>query len=280
VSNNLGVVVEATDPDGDIVEVFLYIDNKLVRREGGAPYEWGLANSNQEDPLLLNLTPGNHVLRAEANDNEGAQGTATLSVTVSGDTNPDDNFVDGPGKIVYPWRATTAVLKGGESFNVMFIAEPDQTVDSVILKGPYNKLYPSIDVDTGSWVYDKTSGNKYNTKITVHVPSGSPADRYDLILRTSIGDEVSLGSVKVVKKYQSNYYIMHFSDTKLHVDAGRFLDMDIIYLKDGGLIKGWIVNERNNEILIETGKGTFTLPRSICKSIEKDVFLRFVRKVI
>jgi len=75
-------------------------------------------------------------------------------------------------------------------------------------------------------------------------------------------------------------YFMRSSDTRLHVDVGRFLDQDIVYLKDGGLIRGWVVDEGGNEILIETGKGTFTLPRSICRRVEKKVFLRFVRKAI
>ena len=55
---NVGVVVDATDADGKVTEVRLYINNTQVRREGAAPYEWGSANQNSEDPLLLNLAPG------------------------------------------------------------------------------------------------------------------------------------------------------------------------------------------------------------------------------
>ena len=75
-------------------------------------------------------------------------------------------------------------------------------------------------------------------------------------------------------------YLLRSSDTKLLIDVGRLLDQDIVYLKDGSLVRGWVLDEGSDEILIETGKGTFTLPRSICKRIEKDVFLRFVRKAI
>ena len=158
-AKNFDVIV-ATGGDGTVNEVFLYIDNKLVRREGGAPYEWGTANANQENSSLLNLSAGTHVLKAEAVDDKGAKGYATLSVTVSGDTNPNetDNFVDGPGKIIYPWRATTALLKGGESFQVMFNSVANQTVKSALLRGPFNKVNTTINVTTGNWVYDKTSG--------------------------------------------------------------------------------------------------------------------------
>ena len=75
-------------------------------------------------------------------------------------------------------------------------------------------------------------------------------------------------------------YFVRFADTKLRVDVGRLLDQDIIYMNDGTIVRGWVVKEIGNEILIETGKGNFTLPYSRFKSIEKDVFLRFVRKAI
>lgn len=212
VAANLGVVVEASASDGDIVEVNLFINDQFVRKEGGSPYEWGTANANQEDPSLLNLSQGSYELRAEAIDDGGEKGTATLFVTVS-DTGVPGTYADGPGKIIYPWRATTAVLKAGQSFEVWFDAQADQTVNAVKLRGPFNELSTSIEVERGDWIYDKTSGNRYDTRITVSVPDGSPADRYDLILRTSIGDELSLGSVKVVKEYRKTYYVMHFSDT-------------------------------------------------------------------
>lgn len=116
------------------------------------------------------------------------------------------------GKIVYPWRATTAIVKGGESFEVWFNADAAQKVSSVFLKGPYNMVETPIRIITGSWVYDVTSQNRYNTKITVKVPKSAPADRYDIVLNTSHGIVESQAGVKVVKEYKSSYYILHFSD--------------------------------------------------------------------
>lgn len=116
------------------------------------------------------------------------------------------------GTIVYPWRATTAIVKTGESFEVWFNADAHQTVSSVILQGPYNRVSTKIAIKTGRWIYDVTSNNTYNTKITVKVPSTAPADRYDIVLNTSIGQVASPAGVKVVKEYKSNYYILHFSD--------------------------------------------------------------------
>ena len=81
---NLGVVVDATDADGKVSEVRLYINNTQLRRERGAPYEWGTANSNQEDSALLNLAPGSYQLRAVAKDNENKTASVTRNITVLG----------------------------------------------------------------------------------------------------------------------------------------------------------------------------------------------------
>jgi cytochrome c peroxidase len=82
VSANLGVVVSASDPDGSITRVELYLDGTLVRNEGGAPYEWGAANSSGNDTVLTNLSAGNHQLRAVAVDNDGATTSINRTVTV------------------------------------------------------------------------------------------------------------------------------------------------------------------------------------------------------
>jgi len=117
------------------------------------------------------------------------------------------------GKIVRPWRATTEIVKAGESFEAWYNADTGQTVNSVELQGPYSTVVPTMATPvTGSWVYDHESGNTYNRKITITVPLGSPADRYDLVLKTSSGNEISVAAVKVIKEYKSNYYIVHMSD--------------------------------------------------------------------
>jgi len=113
---------------------------------------------------------------------------------------------------VYPWRATTAIVKSGETFEVWLNADASQKVHSVILQGPYNTVPTSVKIKTGKWVYDATSQNIYNTKITVKVPRIAPTDRYDIVLNTSTGIVTSPAGVKVIKNYKSSYYILHFSD--------------------------------------------------------------------
>ncbi|MCD6288708.1 MAG: hypothetical protein J7M12_06290, partial [Candidatus Hydrogenedentes bacterium] len=160
------------------------------------------------------------------------------------------------GKIVYPWNATTAIVKAGESFDVWFDADAGQTVTNVTLRGPYHSETPVMGTPvTGSWVYDQTSGNSYDTRITVTVPSTANADRYDLVLDTTTGQEVSRSAVKVIRKYKANYKILHISDTHLRgaphtlgyldgllekrltaiVDMANIIDPELVFLTGDNL---------------------------------------------
>jgi len=80
--SNLHVQVAASDSDGTIANVKLYLNNQFVRQEGAVPYEWGAATQN--DPLLQNMAAGTYTLKAVAEDNNGATKEATISITVGG----------------------------------------------------------------------------------------------------------------------------------------------------------------------------------------------------
>ncbi len=159
------------------------------------------------------------------------------------------------GQIVYPWRATTAIVKAGESFEVWFNADAGQTVSSIILRGPYSTLTPEMAPPvTGRWVYDESSGNTFNTRIRVTVPAHSFADRYDLILKTSSGDEISTGAAKVVRHYKGGYYIMHISD--VHRWQGGH-DGVLLLRKVSAILD--IANIIGPELLFETGDNMYNV---------------------
>lgn len=75
------VLVNASDPDGRIGNVNLFLNGTRVRQENNAPYEWNAASQN--DPLLQNMAAGRYTLRAVATDDAGATGEATIVVTVA-----------------------------------------------------------------------------------------------------------------------------------------------------------------------------------------------------
>lgn len=158
------------------------------------------------------------------------------------------------GKIVRPWRSTTEIVKAGESFEVWFNADIGQTLNSVELKGPYNSVTCTYSSSTGNWVYDQMSGNTFNTKISVDVPLGTPADRYSLILGTSSGDEISWSGVKVVTEFKSNYYIMHMSDGHLYQSG---YDEITLHARKSAMID--IANIIDCQIIIETGDNMYNV---------------------
>lgn len=158
------------------------------------------------------------------------------------------------GNIVYPWRATTAILQSVESFEVWFNADNGQNIHSIELNGPYNTVSTSIRTVAGNWVYDPMSGNTYTHKITVTVPAGIPADRYDIVLNTSTGTVTSYGGVKIVKKYKDEYYLVHMSDG--HLFQGGH-DSDVLLKRKSAMID--IANIIDAQIIIETGDNMYNV---------------------
>ncbi|MFD2563892.1 polysaccharide lyase [Aquimarina rubra] len=79
---SLYVKVNASDADGNISNVKLFVDNNLIRQESAAPFEWGHANSPNPDELN-NLSVGTHIFKAVATDNQGATSETTFTLTVN-----------------------------------------------------------------------------------------------------------------------------------------------------------------------------------------------------
>lgn len=152
--------------------------------------------------------------------------------------------------IVYPWRSAPAIVKNGESFEVWFNADQQQTVNSVSLQGPYNTVEATLTIQKGSWIYDSTSLNTYNTKITVKVPQNAPVDRYDIVVNTSTGPVTSLAGVKVIKKHKDSYYILHFSDLHAFQNGYKTTLNRLSTLVD-------IANIINPEIVFNTGDNLY-----------------------
>jgi hypothetical protein len=156
--------------------------------------------------------------------------------------------------IVYPWRATTAIVKSGQTFEVWFNAASGQTVSSIQLNGPYNTVNTTMSTIDGDWTFDPVSGNKYNKKITVTVPANAPADRYDLVLNTNSGAVTSYGGVRVIKEFKNEYYVFHISDGHLYQNG---YDSDVILQRKSLIVD--MSNIMDTEILIETGDNMYNV---------------------
>jgi uncharacterized protein YjdB len=158
------------------------------------------------------------------------------------------------GKIIYPWRATSAIVQTGNTVDIWFIADEGETINSVQLKAAYHSINVNYTIQEGTWEYDKNSGNTYNRIITVTVPANAPADRYDIIVNTSKGNIVSTGAVKAVKDFKSEYYIIHMSDA--HRWQGDY-DGYHIHRKISEVIK--IGNLLDVDVFIESGDQMYSV---------------------
>ena len=70
-----------------------------------------------------------------------------------------------------------------------------------------------------------------------------------------------------------------YADPRARVRIGRMLDEDILYLKNGSVIRGWIVKESPKEILVEFENGSFALKPSECEEIKRNYLLKYVREL-
>ncbi|TNJ44972.1 BNR-4 repeat-containing protein [Tamlana fucoidanivorans] len=96
---SLSAEVNATDADGTIEKVELFIDGILIRQEIVAPYEWGQAGTpNSEE--LNGLSAGTYTLTAIATDNDGLTAESSITLTVNTVVPPEVSFVQPSGDIV------------------------------------------------------------------------------------------------------------------------------------------------------------------------------------
>ena len=74
-SDNITIIVSATDPDGSIAEVKLFIDNMESQTMTSAPYSFALTSGI--------VSSGIHTIKAVAKDNDGASAESSIVITRS-----------------------------------------------------------------------------------------------------------------------------------------------------------------------------------------------------
>lgn len=122
------------------------------------------------------------------------------------------------GVIIVPWRAKKEIVKQGSSFEIWFKKDKTESIISVTLADPYNSVPLLIKQNnTGLWYFDDYTRATYNCSLSVEVPSGTPVELYDLIVKTSSGTFTSRSAVKVVNEFLNHYYICHFTDPHVSV---------------------------------------------------------------
>ncbi|WP_431291570.1 metallophosphoesterase family protein [Pedobacter sp. P26] len=120
------------------------------------------------------------------------------------------------GGIVYPFRASPAIVKTGTQFHILYNNKAQHQIDSIVLKGPYSRVLLKIDsISKGRFEYDTYTTMYTNNKIWVTVPQGRPQDMYDLMVYAAGEVEISRRSVKLVKQFSPKHSFIHITDTHI-----------------------------------------------------------------
>ena len=77
--SDVAVEVLAEDGDGEISNVSLFLNEKLVRMDSDVPFRWG---EDENDLLMSNLEVGSYTLKAVAIDDKGGTQSSAVSIVV------------------------------------------------------------------------------------------------------------------------------------------------------------------------------------------------------
>lgn len=172
----ISINVEASDSDGSVSYVRLYVDNQFVRQENVTPYEW----NGTRDSLLNGLSVGNHILRAEIVDNDGGKTQINRSFTVGqpepGNSLPQVAFIS-------PTPGNGSVVGEGVDIEVTASAtDVDDNLESVTLY--LNSIVVGVDlVAPYNWTSDlftqlqDLSEGQYRLRVVAQDTEGATSEQ-------------------------------------------------------------------------------------------------------
>ena len=128
----LEVSVNATDNDGEISKVELYVDDLLINTQRSAPYTFG-RNNNQ----LLGLAVGNHTFKAIATDNQNLTAETTFILTVK--SKPNLSFININDELT--------LIEGYDTFKVSVNATDTHENITEVLDDILKRLEELEDID-------------------------------------------------------------------------------------------------------------------------------------
>lgn len=152
---NFAVQVAASDRDGAIANVKLYLDGQLVRQENAAPYDW----STGMDATLSNLPVGNYTLEAVAADNDGQTTSLAITIQIMPDTVAPDaptglDAAAGNGTISLIWAEN---IEADLASYTLYRSEVSDTYSEPLIEGLTSPDYVDVSVSNGTSYYYKVS---------------------------------------------------------------------------------------------------------------------------
>lgn len=220
---DLGVVVEASDPDGSVSNILLYRDSTFIRRESYYPYEWGSANSKTE---LNGLGVGSYSIRAIGTDNDGATTEISFTLVVEDDTpvsNGTPSANAGSDTVVTLNSGSASVSLSG---NVSDDGLPSNSLSSTWTKvaGPGNVTFS--DAFSSSTVASFDAAGVYTLRLTASDSSLIDTDTIQVTVNDQV-DPVDDG-ILIPGTVEAEEYVDAYDKTGGNSgETYRFDDVDI-----------------------------------------------------
>ncbi len=152
VPGSLSVTVQASDADGSVSFVDLYIDDVLVRRENSAPYNW---NNSNNDPALQNLEEGTYTLRADAMDDKGAVGSDTFTITIQSPS----TIISRGNRFITPSEDDIMIVNGKKIvLSLSMISHVSLTITDMAGRSVATLVYGHLDAASYSYLINGNLG--------------------------------------------------------------------------------------------------------------------------
>jgi hypothetical protein len=156
---NLEVEVSASDTDGNVDRVELYLDGVFVRSELVVPYLWNCGS----DAVLCNMASKGYQLTAKVFDNEGAEGGATVDIVVEASDPPPPPPPPPSDDTVKPvvTLSTAGQVRVGDTVSVSYGASDNEGVVSgeLVINNDIVVPFNSDGNFNVNWIVTEPTGN-------------------------------------------------------------------------------------------------------------------------